>query len=100
MSLWNAKSVDPDTVGPADIAEIAAEFNIDLGADVPAGFFQPGETYRRYGDTFRCAVVGMRNDGAAAIGYLPINLAGEVTWEFAVFNERTAAYDGWTKVDN
>lgn len=98
MSLWNAESVNPDTITPADIAEVAAEFNIDLDAAVPDDFFQPGQMYHRTGDTFRCAKVGMHDDYPVAIGYLPVNLAGEATWEFAAMT----AYDwrhGWAKVE-
>jgi len=102
MSLWNAKSVNPDTVTPAEIAEIAADFFIDLNAAVPDDFLQPGQTYHRHGDTFRCAAVGMRfsslpDSRPAAIGYLPVNIGGESTWEFAMFDWLAAR--GWTKAE-
>lgn len=83
MSLWNAKSVDPEMVTEADIADVCAELGIDTSADVANDFFQPGNAYHR-GDRFRCVAVGIC-DGSfpVAVGFLPINVGGEATWKFA-----------------
>lgn len=97
-TLFHARSVDPGTVTEADIVAICAEFEIDT-TTVPDDFFQVGQTYRRYGDTFRCTAVGIRNNAPVGIGYLPINLGGVATWEFGAMT----GYDwrrGWTKVEN
>lgn len=94
MSLWNAKSVNPDTVTEADIAEVAAELNVDLDADVPADFFQAGYVYHSLIDTFRCVAVGTRSGHPVAIGYLPINTGAG--WEFGILRVRNWA-DGWVK---
>lgn len=98
-TLWNAYSVDPNTVTATDVAEICAEFDIDTAAAVPDNFFQAGQTYHHCGDTFRCATAGFHNNTPIAIGYLPVNLGGGATWEFGAMT----GYDwrrGWTKVED
>ncbi len=98
MSLWNAKSVDPDLVSESDIADVCAELGIDTSVPVGDDFFQPGNAYYR-GDRFRCVAVGADVGGRpVAIGFLPINLGGEATWEFAAM----ATFEwrrGWAKAE-
>ncbi|NUQ98279.1 MAG: hypothetical protein HOY79_17605 [Streptomyces sp.] len=99
MSLWNAKSVNPDAITEADIAEVCAELGIDTTAPVGDDFFHAGATYRRANSRFRCAVVGVRHGTfPRAVGYLPVNLSDGPTWEFAAMSD----WDwrrGWTKVE-
>jgi hypothetical protein len=98
MSLWNAKSVNPDTVSLADIAEVCTEIGIATDNTVPVDFFEPDQTYRRHGDTFRCLVVDVLNDEPIALGYLPVNLGGVATWEFGTMTNWSWRR-GWTKVE-
>lgn len=97
MTLWNAKSVDPTKVTPADVAAILAEHNIDTDRPVREDFFQPGVTYRR-NDEFQCLAVGWFAAGPAALGLLPVNLGGVRTWEFD-YMYLSDWQRGWTKVE-
>lgn len=96
-TLFHARSVDPATVTPADVVAILAEHKISPGYDGIVSFFEPDITYQRGADTFHCLAVGMQRSGnPVALGYLPVNLAGVRTWEFAYL----IPYDwarGWAK---
>ena len=99
-SIYHAKNVDPATVTLADLAEIYDEFDLSTVEPGPADFFQPNTTYARSApggtDTFHATAVAWQWDGTPiAIGYAPINLAGERTWEFAFQGARDWAR-GWT----
>lgn len=96
-TLFNAPSVDPATVTPADVAAILAEHDINTGEPAPADFFQPGVTYRR-NDEFRCLAVGWIDLVPVALGLLPVNLGGVRTWEFGYLN-RWDWQRGWTAAD-
>lgn len=93
-TLFNAPSVDPATVTPADIAVILAEHDINTAEPAPADFFQPGVTYRR-NDEFRCLAVGRIGLVPVALGLLPVNLGSCRTWEFGYLN-RWDWQRGWT----
>lgn len=94
-TLFNAPSVDPATVTPADIAAILAEHDINTGEPAPSDFFQPGVTYRR-NDEFRCLAVGWIDVLPVALGLLPVNLGGLATWEFGYLT-RWDWQRGWTE---
>lgn len=93
-TLFNAPSIDPAKVTPADIAAILAEHDIDTDRRVREDFFQVGVTYRR-NDEFRCLAVGWFAGGPVALGLLPVNLGGERTWEFG-YKDLRDWERGWT----
>lgn len=95
-TLFNAPSVDPAEVTPADVAAILAEHDINTSEPAPADFFQPGATYYRR-DEFRCLAVGWIDLVPVALGLLPVNLGGRRTWEFGYLN-RWDWGRGWTAV--
>lgn len=95
-TTYDARSVDPATVTDVDIAAVFAEHGImPTTASIP-DFFQPGTTYRRHGDLFRCRAIGVEpNGGPVALGFMPVNLGGERTWE-VMFQGRYDWERGWT----
>lgn len=93
-TLFNAPSIDPATVTPADIAAILTEHDINTNESAPADFFRPGVTYRR-NDEFRCLAVGWSDLLPVALGLLPVNLGGRRTWEFGYLT-RWGWQRGWT----
>lgn len=95
-TLYNAPSVDPADVKPADIAAILTEHGIDAGEPVPADFFQVGTVYRQDGNGFfQCLATGCRDSVSVALGLLSITLSGQRTWEFGYLIERDWRR-GWT----
>jgi hypothetical protein len=96
-TIYDARSVNPNDVTDAQLAEVFAEHGITQ-VDEIADFFKPGTTYRRGPETFRCAIVGTDGlNSRAALGYMPVTLRGVHTWE-VMFQ---TAYDwsrGWTEV--
>lgn len=97
MSLWSAKSVDPNAVTKADVAAVLAEHDIDTDRHVRKDFFQPGATYR-HSDEFRCLAVGWIAAGPVALGLLPVNLSDVRAWEFG-YKDLRDWERGWTKVE-
>lgn len=93
-TLFNAPSVNPAKVTPADIAAILAEHDINTTEPAPADFFKPGVTYRR-NDEFQCLAVGWVDLMPVALGLLPVNLSGVHVWEFGYLN-RWDWQRGWT----
>ena len=86
-SIYHDRSVNPAAVTAHDLATIYDEFDLHTDEPGPANFFQPDTTYTRprLGETevFHVAAVAWQPSGLPiALGYMPINLAGEHTWEF------------------
>jgi len=98
-TIYDVRSVDPATVTNADIDAVFASHGIDRAANGIPDFLQPGTTYRRYDDTFRCVAVGRyRSDGLpVALGFMPVNLGGEPGWEIMLVASREWAAK-WTAV--
>lgn len=98
-TIYTTRSVDPATVTDADIAAVFAEFGIKPAVDAIPDFFQPGVTYRRHGDLFRCRAVGISGRGSGepiAVGFMPVSLGGTRTWE-VMFQDRYNWGRGWTR---
>lgn len=93
-TLFNAPSINPAKVTPADIAAILAEDNVQTDRPMPADFFRPNITCRRR-DVFQCLAVGWFDAEPIALGLLPVNLGDEFTWEFGYLNLRDWER-GWT----
>lgn len=99
-TIYDARSVDPDTVTADDIAAVFTAYSITKPRPVPdalESFFRPGATYRRHGDLFRCADVGVRDGSRIALGFMPVNIGGERTWE-VMFRDDYDWERGWTAV--
>jgi hypothetical protein len=99
-TIYDARSVNPNDVTPEQIAAVFAEHGITkprLVPDALESFFRPGATYRRHGDLFRCADVGVRNGSRVAFGFMPVNIGSERTWE-AMFRDDYDWERGWTAV--
>lgn len=99
-TIYNARSVDPATVTDADIAAVFTAYGITKVRPVPdalESFFRSGTTYHRHSGLFRCADVGVRGGSRIALGFMPVNIGGERTWE-AMFRDDYDWERGWTAV--
>ena len=99
-SIYHDRHVNTATVTAHDLAGIYDEFDLRTDEPGPDDFFQPDVTYTRpvlgETDVFHVAAVAWQWDGTPiAVGYAPINLAGERTWEFAFQGEWDWAR-GWS----